>query len=54
MEYGFDTVIFELPSYNIIKQDGHYTDEEIAIFKTVVERGSDLFFKYARQGGHKL
>lgn len=38
----------------IIKQDGHYTDEEIAIFKTVVERGSDLFFKYARQGGHKL
>lgn len=54
MEYGFDTVIFELPSYNIIKQDGHYTDEEIAIFKTVVERGSDLFFKYARQGGLKL
>ena len=26
---GFDTVIFELPSYNIIKQDGNYSEEEI-------------------------
>lgn len=51
MEYGFDTVIFELPSYEIIKRDGNYKDEEIAIFKTVVERGAAYFFETARKGG---
>lgn len=50
-EYGFDTVIFELPSYNIIKRDGNYTDEEISIFKTVVEKGAGYFFDIARGGG---
>lgn len=53
-EYGFDTVVFELPSCNVVLKQGKYTDEEIQEFKTVVERGSDLFFKYARQGGLKL
>ncbi len=48
---GFDTVIFELPSYNIIKKDGKYTDDEIAMFKTVVERGAAYFFEIARKGG---
>ena len=51
MEHGFDTVIFELPSYNITMRDGNYTDEEIAIFKTVVERGAAYFFDVARKGG---
>ena len=46
MEYGFDTVISELPSYDIIKNDEHYTEDEIAIFKTVVERGTAYFFEY--------
>ena len=49
-EHGFDTVVFELPSYKIIERDGHYTDEEIAIFKTVVERGAAYFFEIARGG----
>lgn len=48
---GFDTVIFELPSYNIIKNDGNYTEDEISIFKTVVERGAGYFFEIARKGG---
>ena len=52
-EHGFDTVIFELPSYNIIKKDGEYTDEEIDKFKQIVERGAPLFFKCAREGGMK-
>lgn len=43
-ENGFDTVIFELPSYDIVKRDGNYTEEEIAMFKQVVERGAPLFF----------
>ena len=48
---GFDTIIFELPSYNIVKKDGNYTDDEIEIFKTVVERGAGYFFDVARKGG---
>lgn len=50
-EYGFDTIIFELPSYNVVKKDGNFTDEEIAMFKTVVERGAGYFFDVARNGG---
>ena len=49
-EYGFDTVVFELPSYNIIEKDGNYTDEEIKLFKTVVERGAAYFFDIAKGG----
>lgn len=48
---GFDTVIFELPSYNIVKRDGNYTDKEVEMFKTVVERGAGYFFDVARKGG---
>ena len=50
-EYGFDTVIFELPSYDIIKREGEYTDKEVEIFKTVVERGAGYFFEIAKKGG---
>lgn len=48
---GFDTIIFELPTYNIIRKDGNYTEKEIEIFKTVVERGAASFYKWAREGG---
>lgn len=51
---GLDTVIFELPSYEIIEKSGHYTDEEIESFRQIVERGAHLFFKYARNGGLKF
>lgn len=51
VEGGFDTVIFELPSYNIIKKDGNYTDKEIEMFRTVVERGAAYFFNIAKKGG---
>lgn len=52
-KHGFDTVVFELPSYKIIEKDGQYSDEEIEKFKQIVERGANLFFKYAREGGLK-
>ncbi len=51
MDYGFDTVVFELPSYEIVEKDGHFSDEEIQEFRETVEKGAHLFFKYARQGG---
>lgn len=50
-ENGFDSVIFELPSYDIIKNEGNYTVEEINMFKTVVERGAAYFFEIANKGG---
>ncbi len=52
-ENGFDTVGFELPSYDIVEKEGDYTDEEIQEFREVVEKGAHLFFKYAREGGIK-
>ncbi len=53
-ENGFDTVVFELPSYKIIEKDGNYSDKEVEEFKKIVERGAHLFFKYAREGGIKF
>ena len=44
-EHGFDTVVFELPSYKIIEREGNYSDEEVEEFKQIVERGANLFFK---------
>ena len=39
MDYGFDTVVFELPSYEIVEKDGHFSDEEIKEFRETVEKG---------------
>ena len=49
-ENGFDNVVFELPSYEIVEQDGNYSKEEIKEFRETVEKGAHLFFKYAREG----
>ena len=53
-ENGFDTVVFELPSYEIVERDGNYSEEEIKEFRETVEKGAHLFFKYAREGGLKF
>lgn len=50
-EYGFDTFTIELPSYDIVLEDGYYSDEEKKIFFEIVKNGSSFFFKYARLGG---
>ncbi len=50
-ENGFDSVKFELPSYNIVHSEGNYTKTEIEFFKQVVEHSAASFFKYARVGG---
>ena len=50
-ENGFDSVRFVLPSCKIVYKDGNYTDEEIEMFRTVVERGMPSFFRWANQGG---
>lgn len=53
-EKGFDTIIFELPSYRIVRREGEYTEEEVQNFLKTVEQGADLFYKYAREGGIKF
>lgn len=50
---GFDTVVFELPSYKIVEKEGQYTEEEIKDFRKTVEKGAHLFFKYARENAEK-
>ena len=54
MEYGFDTYVIELPSYNIVLEDGNYSDEEKKIFFEIVKNGASFFFKYARLGGLRI
>ncbi len=54
MEYGFDTYVIELPSYEVILEDGHYTEEEKKTFMEIAKNGSSFFFKYARLGGLEI
>ncbi len=54
MEYGFDTLVIEIPSYNIVLEDGNYTEKEKKTFLEIVKNGSAFFFKYARLGGLEI
>ena len=54
MEYGFDTYVIELPSYEVVLEDGHYTEEEKKTFMEIAKNGSSFFFKYARLGGLEI
>ncbi len=53
-EYGFDTYVIELPSYDIVLEDGNYSEEEKRTFRAIVKNGSSFFFKYARLGGLEI
>lgn len=53
-ENGFDTYTIELPSYEIIIDDGNYLDDEKKNFMDIVKNGSSFFFKYARIGGLEI
>ena len=53
-EEGFDSVRFELPSYDIVYKEGNYSEEEIAMFKKIVESGAQFFYKWAKEGGIKI
>ena len=49
-ENEFDSVIFELPTYNIVYKEGNYTEEEIEMFRKIVEQGAPYFYKWSREG----
>ena len=53
-EKGFDTLVIEIPSYEIVLEDGSYSDEERKNFLKIVKQGSSFFFKYARLGGIEI
>ena len=53
-EYGFDSVRFKLPTYEIVYSEGNYSDKEIETFKRVVENGAQYFYEWAREGGIKI
>ena len=46
--------MIELPSYNVVLEDGNYSDEEKKTFLEIVKNGSSFFFKYARLGGLEI
>ena len=53
-EKGFDTYSIEIPSYNIVLEDGKYTEEEKKTFMEIAKNGASFFFKYARLGGLEI
>ncbi len=53
-ESGFDTYVVELPSYNVVLEEGNYSEEEKKTFLQIVKNGSSFFFKYARIGGLQI
>ena len=53
-EKGFDTYEIELPSYEVVLEDGNYLEEEKRDFLEIVKNGASFFFKYARLGGLEI
>lgn len=47
---GFDEARCELPDYHWLYVNG-YSDEEIGLFETFLQRNAHLLYKYAASGG---
>ena len=46
MEYGFDSIRFELPTYKVVYEEGHYSENEKEMFKktkSALRRQIDVF-----------
>lgn len=50
-ENGFDSVRFELPSYDKVSWEGNYTEEELKDFVELLRHHAHLIYKYAAEGG---
>ena len=53
-ENGFDSIRFELPTYKVVYKEGNYSDDEILLFKKIIEQGAPYFYKWSREGGIKI
>lgn len=47
-EKGFDSVRFELPSYNRVSWEGNFTEDELNDFILLLKHHAHLIYKYAR------
>jgi hypothetical protein len=48
---GFDSVRFELPSYEMTTREGSFSDEEIAGFRRFLASNAHLLYEFAAEGG---
>lgn len=46
--------VIEFPSYEVVFEDGNYTEEEKKTFLEIVKNGLSFCFKYARFGGLEI
>ena len=53
-EHGFDSVRFELPSYEMEMWEGSFTQEELDSFREFLESNAHLLYRYAAAGGLKI
>lgn len=51
---GFDSVRFELPSYDFEMWEGSFTADELDAFRAFLASNAHLLFEYAAQGGPRL
>ena len=48
---GFDSVRFELPSYEMTPWEGAFTEEELADFRHFMAANAHLLYEFAAEGG---
>jgi len=48
---GFDSMRFELPSYEMTPWEGSFTDEELAEFRRFLASNAHFLYEFAAEGG---
>ena len=51
---GFDSVRFELPSYDMEMWEGEFSDAELKSLREFLEANAHLLFRYAAEGGLRI
>lgn len=51
---GFDSVRFELPSYDMEVWEGKFTEEELRSLRDFLEANAHLLYRYAAEGGLQI
>ncbi len=51
---GFDSVRFELPSYDMEVWEGEFSSEDLESFRSFLAANAHLLFRYAAEGGLRI
>lgn len=51
---GFDSVRFELPTYELTLWEGAFSEEELAELRDFLQANAHLIYRYAVQGGLQI